>query len=67
MGLAMMFKEANFEILEIGQWGNYEYISRLFQTHSWPGYNVGYLPENNWISRSIYMMNHRYYLNHLSQ
>lgn len=40
MGLAMMFKEANFEILEIGQWGNYEYISRLFQTHSWPGYNM---------------------------
>uniref|UniRef100_A0A6C0K171 Methyltransferase type 11 domain-containing protein n=1 Tax=viral metagenome TaxID=1070528 RepID=A0A6C0K171_9ZZZZ len=40
MGLAMMFKEANFEILEIGQWGNYEYISRLFQTHMWPGYDM---------------------------
>jgi SAM-dependent methyltransferase len=40
MGLAMMFKNANFNIVEIGQWGNYEYISRLFQTHSWPGYDI---------------------------
>jgi hypothetical protein len=40
MGLAMMFKEANFEILEIGQWGNFEYIGRLFNTHSWPGYTT---------------------------
>jgi hypothetical protein len=40
MGLAMMFKDAKFDILEIGQWGNYEYISRLFQTHSWPGYDM---------------------------
>jgi SAM-dependent methyltransferase len=40
MGLAMMFKGANFEILEIGQWGNYDYISKIFNTHSWPGYNM---------------------------
>jgi len=39
MGLAMMFKEANFEILEIGQWGNCAYITKLFQTHNWPGYD----------------------------
>ena len=40
MGLAMMFKGANFEILEIGQWGNFDYINKLFNTHSWPGYNM---------------------------
>jgi len=38
MGLAMLFKTANFEIVEIGQWGNFEYISKLWQTHNWPGY-----------------------------
>jgi len=36
MGLAMLFKTANFDIVEMGQWGNYEYIQKLFQTHSWP-------------------------------
>jgi SAM-dependent methyltransferase len=38
MGLAMLFKSANFEIIEIGQWGNYHYIQELWKTHSWPGY-----------------------------
>jgi SAM-dependent methyltransferase len=40
MGLAMLFKSANFEIIEIGQWGNLDYIKQLWTTHSWPGYNV---------------------------
>jgi SAM-dependent methyltransferase len=48
MGLAMLFKTANFEIVEIGQWGNYEYISRLWGSHSWPGYNI--LNKNNRIT-----------------
>jgi SAM-dependent methyltransferase len=39
MGLAMLFKTNNFEIIEIGQWGNYDYISKLFETHGWPGYD----------------------------
>jgi SAM-dependent methyltransferase len=39
MGLAMLFKTANFEIIEIGQWGNFDYIQKLFNTHAWPGYN----------------------------
>lgn len=39
MGLAMLFKTANFDIIEIGQWGNYEYITKLWSTHSWPGYD----------------------------
>ena len=38
MGLAMLFKSAGFEICEIGQWGNYEYIQKLWANHSWPGY-----------------------------
>ena len=36
MGLAMLFKSAGFEIMEIGQWGNYDYISKLFKFHKWP-------------------------------
>ena len=48
MGLAMLFKTANFEIVEIGQWGNFEYISRLFQSHSWSGYDT--LNKNNQVT-----------------
>jgi SAM-dependent methyltransferase len=39
-GLVMLFKLAGFEVLEVGQWGNSEYITRLFLTHQWPGYNT---------------------------
>lgn len=39
MGLAILFKSANFEIIEIGQWGNFDYIQKLWNTHSWPGYD----------------------------
>jgi len=39
MGLSMLFKTCGFEILEVGQWGNYEYINKLFSTHMWPGYS----------------------------
>jgi SAM-dependent methyltransferase len=40
MGLAMLFKTANFEIIEIGQWGNYDYIQKMWSTpHNWPGYD----------------------------
>ena len=45
MGLAMLFKTANFEIIEIGQWGNYEYISKLWDSHQWLGYDK--LHKNN--------------------
>ena len=48
MGLAMLFKSANFEIIEIGQWGNLEYITKLWSTHNWPGYDV--LNRNNFVS-----------------
>lgn len=39
MGLAMLFKSVNFEIVEIGQWGNYDYIQKLFKKHDWPDIN----------------------------
>jgi len=48
MGLAMLFLSNGFEIIEIGQWGNYEYISKLWSSHSWPGYKK--LQNNNYIS-----------------
>ncbi len=48
MGLGMLFKSAGFEIVEIGQWGNYEYISQLFKTHYWPSYET--LEKNGYVS-----------------
>lgn len=39
MGLAMLFRSVNFEIIEIGQWGNYDYIQKLWKYHNWPGYD----------------------------
>ena len=45
MGLAMLFKTCNFEIIEMGQWGNLDYIVKLFYSHSWPGYDT--LNKNN--------------------
>jgi SAM-dependent methyltransferase len=45
MGLAMLFKSCNFEIIEIGQWGNFDYILNLFHSHNWPGYDQ--LNKNN--------------------
>jgi len=38
MGLSMLFKSCGFDIIEIGQWGNYEYLTKLFLNHNWPGY-----------------------------
>jgi SAM-dependent methyltransferase len=39
MGLAMLFKTNGFDIVEIGQWGNYEYIQRLWSDHEHLGYD----------------------------
>ena len=38
MGLAMLFEAAGFSVLEVGQWGNFDYIQYIFQNHSWPDY-----------------------------
>jgi SAM-dependent methyltransferase len=40
MGLALMFKQAGFEIVEIGQWGNLEYLTTIFSRQTWVGYNT---------------------------
>lgn len=37
-GLGMMVKAAGFNILSIGQWGNVEYVTKMYQSHSWPDY-----------------------------
>lgn len=39
MGLFMLFKCCGFDVIEIGQWGNFEYIQKLFNNHKWPNYN----------------------------
>jgi hypothetical protein len=38
MGLAMLFLTSKFDIIEMGQWGNYDYIQQMFATHDWPDY-----------------------------
>lgn len=48
MGLAMLFHTAGFEIIEIGQWGNYDYITQLWGSHNWPGYDQ--LHHNNTVT-----------------
>ena len=40
MGLAMLFVSCGFEIVEIGQWGNYEYIKSLWKTHKWRSFKL---------------------------
>jgi hypothetical protein len=39
-GLACVFQSCGFEILEVGQWGNKEYIDRMFKTQGWPDYRA---------------------------
>lgn len=39
MGLGVLFISAGFEIVETGQWGNFNYLEKLFRTHSWPSLN----------------------------
>lgn len=47
MGLAILFASAGFEIVETGQWGNYNYINRVFKT-GWPDvYQTGEQNEEN--------------------
>lgn len=38
MGLCMLFESVGFKTVEVGYWGNYEYIKTIFKTHSWPDY-----------------------------
>lgn len=36
VGLGCFLKQAGFEILEIGQWGNLDYINSVFMQNNWP-------------------------------
>ena len=36
MGLTLLFLSTGFDVIETGQWGNYDYINQLFKQHSWP-------------------------------
>ena len=37
-GLGAITQVAGFQILNIGQWGNYEYLQKIFSTQDWPDY-----------------------------
>ena len=39
IGLATLFTVCGFDVVEIGQWGNHDYITKLFGEQTWPGYN----------------------------
>ncbi len=38
IGLGMLMKSVGFNILEIGYWGNNDYITKLFTNKNWPSY-----------------------------
>jgi len=38
MGLAVLLEAAGFEVLELGQWGNADYASKLLRSKSWPSF-----------------------------
>jgi SAM-dependent methyltransferase len=38
MGLAVLFKQAGFDILENGQYGHFDYESAVLGKHSWPDF-----------------------------
>jgi hypothetical protein len=52
MGLCVLMKSIGFDIIEIGYWGNADYIRILFETHSWPDYRAlstnGIIPNEAW-------------------
>jgi SAM-dependent methyltransferase len=40
IGLCMLCKSVNFDILECGFWGNKKYINYQFNNNTWPDYNI---------------------------
>ena len=38
VGLGVLCRLSGFNILEIGFWGNFEYLKLLFETHQWPNF-----------------------------
>jgi len=55
VGLGCLLKQTGFQVLEIGQWGNFEYIESVFFKNNWPfmgqcpTYNVFERPCQCWI------------------
>lgn len=52
IGLCMLMKSVGFEIVEVGYWGNYNYLNKLFATHVWPSYE-NLIDENNNITNEM--------------
>lgn len=50
MGLICLFSDNGFEILEAGQWGNEEYVTKLFSSKNWPDYTMLKDPGKNEIN-----------------
>ena len=38
VGLGCLFKQVGFKILEIGHWGNSDYLNKIFNNRIWPDY-----------------------------
>ncbi|MFL5908064.1 MAG: methyltransferase domain-containing protein [Solirubrobacterales bacterium] len=38
IGLACLFRQAGFDVVEIGQWGNRKYLAYLFDIGGWPSF-----------------------------
>ena len=51
VGLGCLLKQAGFEILEIGQWGNLEYIESVFFKNNWPFLSNSPIPTHNIFER----------------
>jgi SAM-dependent methyltransferase len=47
LGLSLMTKSAGFEILEVGQWGNLEYLKYMFSNNNWGDYTYSNTPFYN--------------------
>ena len=52
-GLGAVVQAAGFEILSIGQWGNLEYLKKMFETNDWPDYRALQNPGKNDINCPI--------------
>lgn len=40
IGLVMLMESVGFEVLEVGFWGNKDYINYIFNHHNWPDYRI---------------------------
>lgn len=40
IGLVVLFKHFNLEILEVGEWGNIDYIIQMYTEQTWPDYKA---------------------------